>query len=106
MSSTPVLSKIFIYESELDFISKCVMDYPSLETGGDFFGLWTKEGFPVIHYAIGPGTAVERTAMHFNQDIEYLRECGFLLNNRFALEHIGAWHSHHAMELAEPSPGD
>ena len=99
-------TKIFIYESELDFISRCVMDYPQSETGGDFFGLWTKEGIPVIHYAIGPGRNVERTSTHFNQDIEYLRECGFLLNSKFKLEHLGAWHSHHQMELSEPSAGD
>jgi len=106
MSLNNLPSKIFIYESELDFISRCVMDYPYLETGGDFFGLWTKEGVPVIHYAIGPGKNVERTPAHFNQDIEYLRECGFLLHGKFKLEHLGAWHSHHTMELSEPSAGD
>lgn len=106
MSANNLPSKIFIYESELDFIARCVADYPHLETGGDFFGLWTKEGFPVIYYAIGPGKNVERTATHFNQDVEYLRECGFLLNGKFRLEHLGAWHSHHHMELSEPSAGD
>jgi len=103
-TKTPL--KISIYESELDFIARCVMDFPYAETGGDFFGLWTKEGFPVICYAIGPGGRAERTATHFNQDVDYLKECGFLLNGRFALEHIGAWHSHHGMSLAEPSQGD
>lgn len=99
-------SKIFIYESEMEFIARCVMDYPQLETGGDLFGLWTKDGFPVIHYAIGPGRLAEHNAAHFNQDVEYLRECGFLLNNKFRMEHLGAWHSHHRMELSEPSTGD
>lgn len=106
MSEKTYPSRIYIYESELEFISRCVLDYPHTETGGDFFGLWTKEGYPVIQYAIGPGDAAERTATHFNQEIEYLRECGFLLNNRFGSEHIGAWHSHHRLELSEPSQGD
>lgn len=97
---------VIIYESEMDFIARCVMDFPKLETGGDFFGLWTKEGNPVIQFVSGPGEKVERNPTHFNQDIEYLKQCGQLLNNRFGLEHIGAWHSHHKMNLSEPSPGD
>jgi len=97
---------VIIYESELDFITRCVMDFPKLETGGDFFGLWTKEGYPVIQFVTGPGETVERTATHFNQDITYLKQCGHFLNGRFGLEHIGAWHSHHKMNLSEPSPGD
>lgn len=95
-----------IYESELDFIARCVMDFPKLETGGDFFGLWTKEGSPVIQFVTGPGETVERTATHFNQDVAYLKQSGNFLNSRFGLEHIGAWHSHHQMSLSEPSPGD
>ncbi len=97
---------VIIYESEMDFIARCVMDFPKHETGGDFFGLWTKEGYPVIQFATGPGKNVERNATHFNQDIDYLKACGHFLNGRFGLEHIGAWHSHHKMNLAEPSPGD
>jgi len=98
--------KIFIYESELDFATRCVMDFPHQETGGDFFGLWTREGYPVIQFVTGPGKNVERTHSHFNQDVEYLKSCGRLLNNKYGLEHIGAWHSHHKMKLSEPSPGD
>ncbi|HXH20028.1 MAG TPA: hypothetical protein VNJ07_13200 [Chitinophagales bacterium] len=106
MDLRSVPPKIIIYESELEFIARCVMDFPHLETGGDFFGLWTKEGYPVIQFVTGPGKKIERTASHFNQDIDYLKESGSILNARYGLEHIGAWHSHHRMKLHEPSPGD
>jgi hypothetical protein len=84
-----------IYHSELEFIAKCVRQYPELETGGDYFGFWSQDSIPVIQYALGPGDATDRTSVSFYQDIGYLKACGSLLNSRFGLEHIGAWHSHH-----------
>ncbi len=98
--------KVFIHKSELDIISRYVMDYPDLETGGDFFGFWSKDGDPVIQLVIGPGKKTTRTPTSFYQDIEYLKKCGQFLHNRFHLEHIGAWHSHHRLSLREPSSGD
>lgn len=98
--------KALIHKSELDFISKCVMDYPNIETGGDFFGFWTKDGNPVVQYVIGPGENTTRTETSFYQDIPYLKKCGILLNGKFGLEHIGGWHSHHRLSLAQPSSGD
>jgi hypothetical protein len=95
-----------IYQGELQFISECVVEYPDLETGGDFFGFWSREGNPVIQYVLGPGNQTSRTGTSFFQDIEYLRECGTVLHNLFGLEHIGAWHSHHQLGLLRPSVGD
>lgn len=98
--------KSIIHESELDFIARCVLDYPDLETGGDFFGFWNKDGLPVIQYVTGPGKGTKRTASSFFQEIKYLHECGNYLNGNFALEHIGSWHSHHTLGLDHPSGGD
>ena len=95
MSETNSRNKAIIYQSELDLISRFVMDYPDIETGGDLFGFWTKEGNPVVQYVIGPGKNTTRTAHSFYQDIDYLKKCGNFLNSRFGLEHIGGWHSHH-----------
>ena len=95
-----------IHRSELDFIGRCVLEYPTTETGGDLFGFWGNDGNAVIQYAIGPGQSTSRSGASFYQDIGYLRECGRILNGRFGLEHIGAWHSHHRMSLYEPSSGD
>src|ERR1035437_2290375 len=106
MKETNPNPKAIIYQSELDFMSRCVIDYPNLETGGDFFGFWTKEGHPVVQFVIGPGKGTTRTSTSFYQDIEYLKECGKFLNGKYGLEHIGGWHSHHRLALAHPSGGD
>ncbi len=99
-------AKALIYQSELDFITKCVLDYPNLETGGDFFGSMTRSGNPIVEFVIGPGKQTNRSQVSFYQDIEYLKSYGTLLNNKFGLQHIGAWHSHHQMNLHRPSSGD
>jgi hypothetical protein len=106
MSAYNNYPKALINQSELDNISKWVLDYPNIETGGDFFGFWSKEGYPVIQYVIGPGKNTTRTSTSFYQDIPYLRECGAFLNSKFGLEHIGGWHSHHQLSLNHPSGGD
>lgn len=95
-----------IYDSELKFISECVIHFPNIETGGDFFGFWSREGNPIIQYVIGPGEKITQTPASFFQDIDYLRECGNILHDRFGLEHIGAWHSHHQLGIFKPSGGD
>lgn len=98
--------KAIIYQSELNFISKCILDYPSIETGGDLFGFWSYSGFPVIQYAIGPGANSNHSISFFQQDKAYLENFGAELNKRHALQHIGEWHSHHQLGLAKPSYHD
>ena len=96
----------FIYRSELDYISRCVLDYPGIETGGQLFGFWTSQGAPVVLYAIGPGPNANHQPAFFNQDIPYLESIGNELVERYALQHIGEWHSHHQLGLARPSGHD
>ena len=95
-----------IYQSELDFVSRCILDRPDIETGGQLFGFWTARGVPVVLYAIGPGPQANHQLTFFNQDVEYLKLVGNLLLERFGLQHIGEWHSHHQLGLAEPSGHD
>jgi hypothetical protein len=102
----PIKSKAIIYKSELDYISRCVLDYPNIETGGDLFGFWTHSGYPVIQYVIGPGTNANHQSTFFNQDANYLSEVGNKLRETHGLQHIGEWHSHHQLGLAEPSGHD
>lgn len=102
----PIKSKALIYKSELDYISRCVLDYPNIETGGDLFGFWTHSGYPVIHYVIGPGPNANHQSTFFNQDGNYLSEIGNKLRETHGLQHIGEWHSHHQLGLAEPSGHD
>ncbi len=95
-----------IYRSEIDYISRCILDYPRIETGGQLFGFWTTEGVPVVLYAIGPGRDANHQLDFFNQDIPYLKLVGNRLISKYGLQHIGEWHSHHRLGLAHPSGHD
>jgi len=94
------------HESELRFISNCVLDYSNLETGGDYFGFWTKYGMPVIVFATGPGPQTSRSEVSFYQDIGYLHNTGNYVYENYKIKHIGSWHSHHRLGLEHPSGGD
>ena len=95
-----------IYKSELEYIKKCILDYPRIETGGQLFGFWTPQGRPVVLYAIGPGPRAGHYNTFFEQDIDYLDLVGNAIVKNFGLCHIGEWHSHHQLGLAQPSGHD
>lgn len=95
-----------IYKSEMDYISRCIHDYPNIETGGQLFGFITETGSPVVCYAIGPGPQANHQSTFFNQDTEYLQNTYNELNRRYGLRYIGEWHSHHQLGLAKPSGHD
>ena len=95
-----------IYKSELDYISRCILDYPRIETGGQLFGFWSASGTPVVVYAIGPGRRANHQIAFFNQDLEYLTTLGRILVDKYGLQHMGEWHSHHRLGLAHPSGHD
>ncbi len=98
--------KPMIFRSELDFISRCILDRPNIETGGQLFGYWAEDGTPVVLFAIGPGANANHKPTFFNQDVNYLLTVGTELRDRFGLMHIGEWHSHHQLGLARPSGHD
>lgn len=98
--------KAIIYQSELDYISRCILDYPNIETGGQLFGFWTSTGTPIVVYTIGPGRYSQHNPTSFVQDQSYLQTVGMELHKRYRLQHIGEWHSHHQLGLAHPSGGD
>lgn len=95
-----------IYQQDLEYISKCILDYPNIETGGDFFGFWNNLGLPVILYVTGPGENCYRNPSFFRQDLDFLVGIGNHVHSRFGLQHIGSWHSHHTLSLAVPSGHD
>ena len=95
-----------IFQSELDFIARCILDCPDIETGGQLFGYWTREGVPVVCYALGPGPKANHQRTFFNQDLGYLQSVGDAIVKHYGLEHIGEWHSHHHLGLAQPSGHD
>lgn len=105
----PILkpSKVaIIYRSELDFVSRCILDRTNIETGGQLFGFWTGKGVPVVLFAIGPGPRANHQVTFFNQDVLYLVSVGNILVRKYGLQHIGEWHSHHQLGLAHPSGHD
>lgn len=98
--------RAIIYRSEFDYISRCILDYPRIETGGQLFGFWSASGVPVVLFAIGPGRRANHQVTFFNQDLDYLTSVGRILVNRYGLQHMGEWHSHHQLGLAHPSGHD
>lgn len=103
-SSSP--DRAEIYKSELEYVLRCILERPDIETGGELFGFWKDDGTPVVVYAIGPGPKANHEYAFFNQDMDYLSKVGAILTGKFGLEHIGEWHSHHRLGLARPSGHD
>lgn len=95
-----------IYRSEMDYISRCIHDYPNIETGGQLFGFLREDGVAVVCYAIGPGRNANHQSAFFNQDSDYLQNIYNEISLRYGLRYIGEWHSHHQLGLAKPSGHD
>lgn len=95
-----------IFQSELEEISRYILDYPDIETGGELFGFWTVYGVPVVLFAIGPGPNSIHQYTSFNQDVPYFHRIGMHISERYGLQHIGEWHSHHRLGLDHPSSRD
>jgi hypothetical protein len=106
MISTETDGNVIVYQSELDYMSRCILDRKNIETGGQLFGFFTAKGTPVVCYAIGPGARANHQTTFFNQDLAYLRDVGDVLVKEFGLQHIGEWHSHHQLGLSHPSGHD
>ena len=102
-SQIPFLS---IFESEARAIAQEASKYPNLETGGDLYGLWTHGDRPVVFLATGPGLNFRATPTEFQQDHEYMMECEKKLYEDFGIQYLGDWHSHHNLNLSQPSTGD
>lgn len=98
--------EVIAYQSELDYLSRCILDYPNIETGGQLFGFYASKGTPVVCYAIGPGLRANHQATFFYQDLHYLQTVGEILTREYGLQHIGEWHSHHQLGLDRPSGYD
>lgn len=98
--------KVLIHQSELDNLAGWVLECPDRETGGDLFGFWTHSGSPTVQLVLGPGARARHEDTAFFQDADHLQQVGEYVQSRYGLQHIGDWHSHHRMGLAEPSSGD
>lgn len=97
---------VLINQGEMDMLSRYILDYKNIETGGQLFGYWTYDGKPVVLFVLGPGRKAGHYNTFFMQDIDYLKSCAKLLKQKYGLDHIGEWHSHHQLGLAHPSCHD
>jgi hypothetical protein len=95
-----------IFKEDLEYISRCILDYPDIETGGNFFGFWNNLSYPVIQYVTGSGRNSYHHVTFFKQDVEFLLDAGNAAYHSFGMQHIGSWHSHHKLGLAVPSSHD
>jgi hypothetical protein len=98
--------RIAIHEGELARIGAHVVDRRRRETGGELYGFLTPTGTLVIQLASGPGPRARHGDVSFHQDADFLRAFFRAANDGHLLQHIGSWHSHHGLSLAEPSTGD
>lgn len=103
---TRMASRAVIYRSELDYLKQCILERPNIETGGQLFGFWTRQGIAVVLFVLGPGPKANHQVAFFNQDLDYLVQVGGAIVSRYGLSHIGEWHSHHQLGLAQPSGHD
>jgi len=99
-------AKAITYQNILDLIASYTLDFPDTETGGDIFGFWTHTGCPIVQVITGPGENAHRSVVSFHQDINYLKSIHAVLHERHGMQHLGAWHSHHILDLAKPSGYD
>ena len=97
---------VIIYEEDYKQLCAWVLKKPNIETGGDLFGLWSDKRTAVIQLVLGPGQGCSRTSVSFYQDVNYLQRVGSYLTQNEGVCHIGEWHSHHQLGLAQPSGGD
>ena len=98
--------EVCIYEEEYRQIENWVLQKPNIETGGDLFGLWIDKHRAVVQFVLGPGKECRRSTSSFYQDVSYLNHVGGYLVENQGLCNIGQWHSHHRLNLKEPSNGD
>jgi hypothetical protein len=106
ITNNEIPDRVVIYKGELDYISRCILDYPDIETGGNLFGFYTTFHIPVIQYVLGPGVNSQRTTTRFRQDEAFFNTNADMLIKEHALHHIGTWHSHHKLGIDHPSGGD
>ncbi len=98
--------KVYIYQDELEYIRRLVMQKDDIETGGDLFGLWIDKHNVVVQFVLGPGKNCRRSTTSFYQDVDYLGSVGNYITRNHGLCNIGQWHSHHRLDLPKPSIGD
>lgn len=95
-----------LFQTDLDRISTEVLAHPDQETGGSLYGAWSHTGKPLVYVATGPGPGARHGPASFYPCDQHMARTGRRLFDQAGLQHIGEWHSHHRLGLAQPSTGD
>ncbi|MBL7223900.1 MAG: Mov34/MPN/PAD-1 family protein [Candidatus Brocadiae bacterium] len=98
--------EMIIHESELRAIAGLAAQWGGLETGGDMYGLYTRQGRPVVQFVSGPGPGATHETAHFAQDLRFCVRMHREMGSRYGLQWLGTFHSHHGLGLRRPSGGD
>jgi len=97
---------ISIFAGCLQYMAGDAYGWGNTETGGGLYGLWSHAGRPVVMVATPAGPGACNDSTHFAQDADHLMAVSRNLQEKFAIQYIGNWHSHHRLALDQPSRGD
>jgi hypothetical protein len=95
-----------ILESELKFISGLSAHWGEIETGGELYGLFTHGCRPTIMLATPPGPNAIHQVAHFRQCIDFFKQANAFCRDKYGLQYIGNFHSHHKLGIKGLSSGD
>lgn len=79
---------------------------PSKEIGGWLWGFVTRTGQVIVLYASLASKGSLRTHSNFEETVAHLNSCNECIFELYRLGIIGRWHSHHFIDLRNPSSGD
>jgi len=98
--------RVRIFESELRVICDETLDFSSIETGGNLYGLLSHGGSPIVQLATRPAGQIHRGATSLELDHQVQQAIEESLWGKYGIQFLGMWHSHHQIGLYEPSEGD
>lgn len=97
---------ITIWQSELESICGVAFNSGCIETGGELYGLQSHAGRHVIMFATPAGPEAIHGVAHFRQDTNFVRKQNRYLGENYGLQYCGSWHSHHHLNIKQPSSID
>ena len=105
MMSTETDGNVIVYQSELDYMSRCILDRKILRQEGNCSDSSLPKALPWCVMPSDLGHHTNHQTTFFNQDLAYLRDVGDVLVKEFGTAYR-QWHSHHQLGLSHPSGHD
>ena len=90
---------IDIFESEIRFMAHQAYSCGNLETGGELFGLFSHNRRPVIMLATPAGGKSIKNIASFQQDYQFFNKITKILQNKYGLQYLANFHSHHSLDF-------